>query len=740
MNPRLMLSLWRERWGKTDQGALKVPYVHGKVSQWSHALPLASIWSVSGFSFFAVSACLASIIMIVSIRLSFFGQVEFAVSFVCIALYIRRYAGTVLSLALVGMAAIASARYLYWRLDTTLIRELSLNSTFSLYLFAAECYLALLVFVSSVQSVWPLKRVCEPLPVISDEWPTVDVFVICGEQTYAAIKSTAMAALKLNWPRKKLKIYLIDADQRDALQALAGSIGGHYLTNNDEFINVAGFVNSAFDLSNGELIAIFEGGQAPDRNFLIHTVGWFLRDQSLGMAHTQYHFLAPSPSPNLLKAVSLLEFEPSSALARRSIISEIGGFFKGEVSEKAHTALKLQVSGYNSAYFCFEGLMQFNSTRQALQTVRIQPKVSLAAEIFLVEHPFLGRTLLWKQRIISTQQVLQFYFPVAQLIFFTAPGFYLLGWSQIIQSSPELFAAYALPHFMLAYIAITRSQGRNRFTLIADIREIILAWYILIPVTVTLIRTEFNQCVKRLFGKGVDRCTDKNTVVKAGLLRKHSTPVVLLYLIIFILNLSGLISGVWELLSFVANDWMTLVLYLLWTGYNLLLFIAVFAVAQEAKQVLTYINFRRYMPAMIKFPSGRTVSCQTENFPASLLSLSLPISVAADISSSASISIFHGHREFVFSALIVAKYDKSLTVSVADSSDTDYQEFGISVLSRSPEWPKWLPSRDADHPLPQWVGGILYAVTIVIFDFLMNLGKYLRWTRWDSWIQLWKTK
>ena len=740
MNPRLMLSLWRERWGKADRGNLKVPYVHGKVGQWYHALPRAAIWSVPGFSFFAVLACLALITMIVSIRLTFFGQVELAISFFCIALYIRRYAGTVLSLVLIGMAVIASARYLYWRLDATLIRDVSLHSILCFYLFVAECYLALFVFVGSIQSVWPLKRMREPLPANLDEWPTVDVFVLCGDQTYAAIKCTSMAALKLNWPRKKLKIYLIDGGQRDDLQALAGSIGGHYLTNNEGPANHAGFVNSAFLLSSGELIAIFESGQAPDRNFLTHATGWFLRDSSLGMAQTPHHFLGPTPSPNYLKVVSSLRIEQSCALVRRSIILGTGGLYEGQVNEKAHSALRLQASGYSSAYLGFGGPAPFSPVRQALLTVISQPEVSSTDEMFLVEHPFLGRTLVWKQRIISIQQALHFYYPVTQLIFFLAPVLYLLGWTQMIQSSPELFAAYAVPHFLLAYIARSRLQGKNRFTLTVDIRETVLAWYILIPVTLTLIQTELNQCLKRLFRGKANHCSYTNIVVRTKILPLHAPLVVLTYLTIFSLNLSGLISGVWELLFLVVSEWKTLVLYLLWTGYNLLLLMAVFAVAQEAKQVLTFTKLRRHMPAMIKFPSGRTVSCQTKNFPATLLALSLPMSVVADAASAVSISIFHGHRELEFSASIVAKHDRSLTVSVADSAHTDYQNFAIAVLSRASDWPKWLPSRDADHPLPRWVSNIFLASTIAILDFVMNLGKYLHWTRLDSWIQLWKKK
>lgn len=734
MNPRLMLSLWRERWGKDAGTTFKVPYARGKVNQWTQGLPHSAVWSVAGVSAFALLSCILLIGLMMGIGLSFNSQIVFSVFFISIAVFVRRYAGTLITLVLVAMAVIASTRYLYWRFDVTLVRDFSLDFLFGFYLFVAECYLALLVSIGLIQSIWPLKRGYTPLPRGQHEWPTVDVFILCHDQPYAAIKLTAMAAVKLEWPKKKIKTYLIDGGQRDDLQALSESIGAHYLPHADESGSHAGFINLALPSTTGELIAVFESGQAPDKSFLHSTAGWFLRDQKLGMVQTPNHFLAPAPSAHDLAAINSPEFVESCAMLRRSITLEVGSVDTAQVTEKVHMALTLQASGYGSAYIVFHGRAKLIDETQ---NVAVDPKISQSPEIFLVEHPFLGRTLRWKQRIASFHGFLQFYYPVPRLLFFAAPAAYLLGHTQIIQTSPELFAAYVLPHFVHAHIARTRTHGRNRFALIADIRETALAWYILVPTTLTLLRTGFSQYVGFLT---TDKSHKTDKARKTDSTTQSDRFGILLYVFVLLLNLAAFFAGIAHLLFPGASQREVAILYLLWAAYNLMLLAAMFAVAEEAKQVLEHTRLRLRMPAMIKLPSGRTVSCATENFPESELGLSLPMPAAVQEGSFVSISIFHGHRELVFPAVVVLRQDLTLHVRIADTAQNDYQTFATTVLSRGPEWPKWLPGRGADRPFPKWLTDAFVAVPIAIIDFATNISKHLHWARLDSWIQLWKKR
>ena len=730
MNPRLMLSLWRERWGKAAGVTFKVPYVRGKVNQWTQWLPHSAAWSVTGVSAFALLAGMSLMGLITSISLSFNSQIVFSGLFVCIAVYIRRYAGTLITLVLIGMAIIASTRYLYWRFDATLVRDFSIDFIFGFYLFVAECYLALLVSLGLIQSVWPLKRARAALPREQDEWPTVDVFILCYDQPYTAIKLTSIAAYKLDWPKKKIAIYLIDGGQRDDLRALAGSFGAHYLPHLDESGTHIDFIKLALPSTKGDLIAVFESGQAPDKSFLQSTVGWFLLDKKLGMVQPPHHFLALAPTKHDLEAFNQTVFVENCALLRRSVVLEIG-LDGTEVREQSHLALKLQDAGYGCAYICFDVHERLINENKNAAT---ESKLSPVPQIVLLEHPFFGRTLLWKQRISSLHKILQFYYFVPRLFFFTAPVVYLFGYTRIIQTAPELLAAYAVPHFLHAHIARSRTSENDRFTLVADVRETLLAWYILLPTTWTLLRTEFSQCC------GLLTAYESDKIQKSDPLKLPASIPLLPYLFILSLNLAGFFGGIFQLLFSTASQHELTILYLLWATYNLTLLAAMLAVAEEAKQVRNHTRLRLQMPAMIKLPSGRTVSCATENFPESVLSLSLPMPVAVEEGSLVSISIFHGHRELVFPAMVVLRQGLTLRVTIADSSLNDFRTFATAAFSRGPEWPKWLPGRDADRPFPKWVTDALVAVPITIIDFITNISKHLHWTQLGIWIELWKQK
>ena len=739
MNPRLMLSLWRERWGKAAETSFKVPYVHGKLNQWTHWLPYSDVWSVTGVSASALLLCTLLMFLMVSVGLSFNSQVVFSFLFVCIAVYVRRYAGMLITLVLIAMSVIASTRYLYWRFDATLVPSFSLNFFFGFYFFVAECYLALLVFAGFVQSIWPLKRAPAALPGDQGQWPAVDVFILCDDQPYAAIKLTATASAKLDWPRKKLKIYLVDGAQRDDLYVLAASIGAHYLPHLGVSSHHADFVNQSLPSTDGEFIAIFESGQAPEHRFLESTVGWFLRDQKLALIQTPHHFLAPSPSQNYLEVTNSSGPAGPCVLMRRSVIVQMGGVNAAAATPESHLALTLQTSGYGSAYIGFGRHEKWPNENHA-QNAMVESASDAVPGVFLVEHPFAGRSLLWKQRIASLHHALQFYYPVLRLLFFIAPAVYLLGHVQIIQASPQLLMAYAIPHFVHAYIAHTRTDEKNRFKIFTDMRETALAWYILIPTTLTLFQTQFKQCLLLWTASRPELTKKSDKAFEAGSTILSSPAKFLLYLLALSLNLSGFFSGLFDMIFVGTRQQGLEVLHLLWTAYNLMLLAAMLAVAQEASQVLRHISLRQHLTAMIKLPSGRTVSCVTENFPAPRLQLSLPMPMAVGTDAPVSLSIFHAHRELMLSATVLVQQGLKLDVCIVDANQKDYQLFATAVLSRGQDWPKWLPGHSADRPLPKWMTDSLVSVSIAALDFVTNINKYLHWARLDSWIQLWKKK
>ncbi len=723
MNPRLVLSLWRERWGKAADSAVKRPYLEGKLNLWGSELTHAGVWALPGVSALVLLSCSVLLVWMLTIHFSLGGQFAFAALFISIALYVRRYAGTLVTLVLLGMSTLATTRYLYWRFTQTLSQDFNWDFVLGLGLSAAELYLWLLVMLGWLQTIWPVKRAPVHLPQEPKDWPTVDVFIPGQDCSHSAIQGATAAALALDWPRSKLKVYILEDKARAEIEELAASMGVGYLTHPDNVNGKPGNINHALPETKGALIALVDCNQPPDPSFLQTVAGWFMRDRKLGMLQPAHHFLAPAPASHALALFHAPTSGGSCAVLRRSMLLDIGGVVTESVTGSMHTALKLQAQGYGHAYIGVAGEADMNQGQRPLGAR--QPTQATTA-LVCVDDPFRGNTLRWKLKLASLHAMLQFYYAVPRWVFFTAPLAYLLAGFHIIQTSPERLASYALVHLLLAYFVQARLQGPTRFTLWADIRETVLACYLLVPTTLTLLRTEFG------------RCRDAMKVGKPRTEAAFDWMVALPYVTVFVLNLAGFGMGIARMLQANSREPEIVALYFLWTTCNLLLMAAMLAVAQETRHIRQQTHALLKMPAMVKLPSGHTVSCVTQNFPQATLTLEVPTPVAVEAGSAISLSIFLGHREFTFPARVVTQQNGVLRISIGDAAQSDYLLFGADVFAREANWPKWLPGRNANRLLPPRITQPIMASWDKLLAALETLGNYVKWTRFANWIKKWK--
>lgn len=706
MNPRLILTLWRERWDKADSGTPKVPYANGVLNEWSRRLATASVWALPGASIVvALLSCLILVLML-SVEFSLNSQIAFSVLIVSFALYARRFNGMLLTLTLIGLSLLVSTRYLYWRFTATLGQNFNQDFVFGFCLAAAELYLFILTSLRFVPLIWPVRQDYVPLPEETFSWPSVDVYIPCHDQSQSAILAATQAALALNWPHKKIHIYLLDDKHREEVNVLATSIGARYLTHPDHPDGRSGAINLTLPDTTGELIAIFDNDHLPGKDFLHLSVGWFMRDTSLGMLQTPQHFLAPAPSVLCTEIFSDPTLGGFCALIRRAMLVEVEGVESAPMTPQAHTALKLQAAGFGHAYIGFNEQTRVGSNPAAL-------------EAFRVVYPFSETTLRWKLRLPAFLATLQLYETVPHLIFLTAPVLYLLAGINLIQASGELFLAYALPHLIHHLIAQARMQGRTRFTSWSTVRETTLAWYMWVRTAMTLIHTEWSRRVKPFRAD------------KPGKVIPVDWHTALPYACILILNLAGFAMGSARFLGLSPQAQETSMLYLLWSAYNFLTLAGMMAVAQETQHIRQHIRTQRRVSAMIRLPSGKSVMCRTENFPATALELKLPAPVVIEAGSLVRLSIFHGRQEFDFLSRVLDLKETTLRVSIEDDALKNYDALGAAIQSRGDNWPKWLPDRDADHPLPPWVT----QPVVRLYVRSRALGSYS-----ISWIQKWKKK
>jgi hypothetical protein len=100
----------------------------------------------------------------------------------------------------------------------------------------------------------------------------VDIFVTVYGEDIAVIEKTVRAAVAM---RGQHVTWVLDDGRSDEVQALAGTLGAHYLRRPDNTGAKAGNVNHALSIATGEYFAIFDADFVPKPEFLQETLPFF---------------------------------------------------------------------------------------------------------------------------------------------------------------------------------------------------------------------------------------------------------------------------------------------------------------------------------------------------------------------------------------------------------------------------------------------------------------------------------
>ena len=283
----------------------------------------------------------------------------------------NRAGGRLMTLALIALSCAVSLRYIVWRLTDTLEFNHVLQAVLGMILVLAEFYAVTVMVLGYIQTSWPLARPPMPLPDEPREWPTVDVYIPTYNESLSVVRATVLAALRIDYPADKLRVYILDDGRRTEFRDFAASCGAGYIIRPDNNHAKAGNLNHAMKHTDGEFIAIFDCDHVPTRAFLQLTVGWLANDPKLALLQTPHHFYSPDPFQRNLAAGTRVPSEGnmfyalvqdgndlwnaaffcgSCAVIRRKAVDSIGGFAFETVTEDAHTALRLQRHGWSTAY------------------------------------------------------------------------------------------------------------------------------------------------------------------------------------------------------------------------------------------------------------------------------------------------------------------------------------------------------------------------------------------------------
>ncbi|SCU78156.1 Cellulose synthase (UDP-forming) [Cupriavidus necator] len=622
-------------------------------------------------------------------------------------LVLRRIPGRAATLTMAALSVLMAGRYIWWRVTTTLQFESVAEASFGYLLFAAEVYTWVVLFLGYVQTIWPLNRRPAPLPPDAASWPTVDVFIPTYNEPLRVLQPTVYAALGLDWPQDKLRIYILDDGGRAEVRGFARDAGVGYLARDEHAHAKAGNINSALCHTQGEYVAIFDCDHIPTRSFLQMTMGEFIADPKCAMVQTPHHFFSPDPFERNFDTFRRVPNEGSlfygliqdgndfwnatffcgsCAVIRRGPLEEIGGIAVETVTEDAHTALKLHRRGYNSAYIRVvqaAGLATENLAGHIGQRIRWARGM---AQIFRIDNPMLGRGLHLFQRLCYTNAMLHFFYGVPRLIFLTMPIAYLYFGLHVIHTSAVLIMAYVLPYLFVANLTNSRLQGRYRHSFWAEVYESVLAWYIVLPTTMAFIHPKLGKF---------------NVTAKGGQIPEEyldwtiSKP----YLVLLGLNVVALLLGFGRILFDPGFEPSAIVMNVGWALANLVMLGAAIGVAREARQVRISHRIPMRVPATLLLPDGRTLACKTENYSLGGLGLALPVEASVAPGARVGVCLTRGTRSYHFPAVVTRNVERQMGVRFDNMDARTEQQLVQCTFGRADAWINWIDEQPADVPL-----------------------------------------
>jgi cellulose synthase (UDP-forming) len=559
------------------------------------------------------------------------------------------------TMLLMTFSIFSTLRYGYWRVIQTWEGITSSGhihrweNIFVVLLLIAEFFAFSTLILGYFQTLRPLRR--PPLPIEGNpaDWPTVDLLVPTYNEPLHVVRGTVLAAKAIDYPASKLRILLLDDGRRKEFGEFAQEAGVEYVTRDNNAHAKAGNINHALRYLKGEFVAIFDCDHVPARSFLRLTLGWFQRDRSLGLLQTPHHFYSPDPFERNLGQFRRVPNEGelfhrlvqdgndlwnasvfcgSCAVLRRSALDEIGGIAVETVTEDAHTALRMQRQGWNTAYINIPlaaGLATESLAAHIGQRIRWARGMT---QILRVENPLFASGLSFAQRLCYFNATTHFLFAIPRLIFLTVPLVYLLFGKVNIYGYTWAILAYAFPHLILSNLTNSRVQGRYRYSFWNEIYEVVLAPYILFPTLLALINPKLGKF---------------NVTSKGGILRRSyfDRRIALPYLLLLALNVAGLVMAERRYVADpVHRD--TILMNAAWCGYSTMILLVAASVAWERRQLRSGASLRARIPVTLKLSDDHCINGDT--ILIALTSATLKFDKAFDLARGMSISLRLGDR------------------------------------------------------------------------------------------------
>ncbi len=643
---------------------------------------------------------------------------------VVVAMWMDRSSTSYLiTLTLMLISIYSTFRYGYWRISTTTRFFLDpgthwkwLDAFFICLLVVAETYSFIILFLGYLQTLWPLRRTPVPLPEDPENWPAVDLLIPTYNEPLSVVRYTALAAMNIDWPADKLNVYILDDGKREEFRKFAEDAGVGYMTRDDNKHAKAGNINRALERLDAPFVAIFDSDHVPTRSFLQVTLGWFLRDRKLAMLQTPHHFYSPDPFERNLGQFRTIPNEGelfygivqdgndfwnatffcgSCAVIRRTALDEIGGIAVETVTEDAHTSLRMQMNGWNTAYINIPqaaGLATERLSGHVKQRIRWARGM---IQILRIDNPLFASGLSAAQRLCYFNAMTHFLYALPRLIFLTAPLIYLILGKTNVPGYWAAILAYAFPHLVLSALTNSRIQGQHRHSFWNEIYETVLAPYIFLPTMLALLNPKL----------GSFDVTAKGGVVNRSF---FDTRIAQPFLLMIFLNVCGVLMAIPRYFRF--DIWPlnalwdgthpgTIVMNLLWTLFNIIVLGVATAVAWESQQRRQTVRVQMNVPADVVLADGTVVQGATADLSTGGARINVDRSFTALPGEPVKLVFPVLDGDATLPATIISADGRSLRAQFDPLTLQEEEALTMVLYSRADTWLGWGESRETDHPL-----------------------------------------
>jgi len=241
-----------------------------------------------------------------------------------------------------------------------------------------EFVLAIILFITEAigffQSIifktfYGTRKISKPdKDVIFIEPPTLDVIICTYNEPLYLLSRTILSALRLNWPKDRLKVYVGDDGRREEIKEFCDKVGAIYITRADNVAAKAGNINNVLKTAKGEFFLLLDADMIPKKTIAKEMLPYF-QDHKTGFVQSpqvfynydvyQHNLNANDRVPNEQDFFMRTMMEKravfnavlhvgSNAIFRRTAIDDIGGIPTGSITEDMATGMLIQAKCINN--------------------------------------------------------------------------------------------------------------------------------------------------------------------------------------------------------------------------------------------------------------------------------------------------------------------------------------------------------------------------------------------------------